>query len=158
MEIKKKYRGWKEGILSEDLRSVGGTMHKKGSIVRYKRFKEFDTETNRWTSNYEWHYIEQSNYNLVRGNDKLLIETDEKEDIFLQMKKEDKVNEIKILQSKLKEVGLTVAEEKRYCKLNSELTGYPEKVFSKQFSMKLDGIIKRSDKLIERINNKNKKS
>ena len=79
MEIKKKYRGWKEGVLSEDLKSVGGTMHKKGSIVRYKRHKAFDSENNyMWMGEYEWHYLDQSNYNLVRGGDKLLIETDTK--------------------------------------------------------------------------------
>ena len=79
MEIKPKIKGWQEGILSKDLRSVGGTVLKKGSIVRYKRYKEFDNDFHtgklEWTGKHEWHYIDQSNSNLIRGNDELLIET-----------------------------------------------------------------------------------
>lgn len=71
--MKTKIRGWKEGILSEDLRSIGGTMHKKGSTVRYRRFRELDTETGFYTDNYEWHYLDTENYNLIRSHE-LLIE------------------------------------------------------------------------------------
>lgn len=70
--IKPKWRGWKEGVLMKDLQSYGGTILKKGQIVRYKRHKEFDTENSCWTGKYEWHYLDQSNYNLIRSN-KLLV-------------------------------------------------------------------------------------
>lgn len=73
MEIKPKTRGWSEGIMKEDLRSVGGTTHKKGSIVRYRKIKVLD-ENNCYTSEYEYHYVDQSNYNLVRGGEILLAE------------------------------------------------------------------------------------
>ena len=66
-----KRRGWNEGILTEELRSVGGTIHKKGSTVRYKKYKEMD-KNRYWTGEYEWHYIDTNNFNLIR-TDKLLI-------------------------------------------------------------------------------------
>lgn len=72
MEIKPKQSGWNEGVLTHDLISLGGTTHLKGSIVRYKKYKVFDEE-NIWTGHYEWHYIDQSNYNLIRTSE-LLIE------------------------------------------------------------------------------------
>lgn len=71
--MKPKIRGWKEGVLKEDLKSVGGTILKKGSIVRYRRFKVYETETGYWTGEYEWHYLDQNNFNLIRESD-LLIE------------------------------------------------------------------------------------
>lgn len=71
-EIKPKLRGWKEGILTEDLRSVGGTVHRKGSIVRYKKHKCI-TEYDKLLGDYEYHYLDQTNYNLV-GSHKLLIQ------------------------------------------------------------------------------------
>jgi len=71
MNIEPKYRGWKEGVLTKELQSLGGTTLKKGQIVRYKRYKEFN-ENGFWTHKYEWHYIDQSNYNLIRSN-KLLV-------------------------------------------------------------------------------------
>ena len=67
MDVKPKWRGWKEGVMVEDLISVGGTKLKKGQIVRYKRHKTFD-ERGRWTNEYEWHYLDQSNYNLIRSH------------------------------------------------------------------------------------------
>ncbi len=61
-----KIRGWKEGIITKDLKSVGGAGHKKGDTVRYRRFKTSpDTDGFRLTY-YEWHYVDVNNYNLVR--------------------------------------------------------------------------------------------
>ena len=67
MKIEPKRRGWKEGVLTEELRSLGGT-HKKGAVVRYKKhrlreIKEswdckkqvFVARTLRWEGKYEWH-------------------------------------------------------------------------------------------------------
>jgi len=74
--MKKKIRGWKEGILIQDLRSYGAAMvgksteHKKGDMVRYKRFKSFRDDT--WTGEYEWHYMDLNNYNLVRSGTLLI--------------------------------------------------------------------------------------
>lgn len=70
--MKPKIRGWKEGVLTKDILSYGDSLagrkysHKKGSVVRYRRFKVYDSETNTWTGKYEWHYLDQNNYNLVR--------------------------------------------------------------------------------------------
>jgi hypothetical protein len=72
-EIQPKMKGWKEGALTEDLRSLGGTTHKKGSIVRCQRRRTVDTPDGRWDGTYEWYYLDQTNYNLVRSN-KFLIE------------------------------------------------------------------------------------
>lgn len=65
IKIEPKQRGWKEGVICEDLKSIGGTTHKKGDIVRYKRHKEFDDD-NSWTGGFEYHYLNQQNYNLIR--------------------------------------------------------------------------------------------
>lgn len=70
--MKPRYKGWKEGIIKEDLKSVGGTVHKKGSVVRYKRHRVY-AENSIWTGEYEWHYVDLNNYNLVRTSE-LLIE------------------------------------------------------------------------------------
>lgn len=45
--------------------------HKKGGIVRYERYKQTD-ENCCWTGNYEWHYIDQANFNLVRSTQFLI--------------------------------------------------------------------------------------
>ena len=66
---------------------------------------------------------------------------------------QDKIDEVKVLQQKLKDVGLTELEEKQYCKLNSEFSGYPEIVFTKEYNDRLDNIIEQTDKLIDRILN-----
>ena len=74
MEIKPKRRGWKEGILKRDLRSVGGSGHKKGDIVRYKLYKVYNPETKRSTNKHEWHYVNQQNNTLVRTSEFLIEE------------------------------------------------------------------------------------
>lgn len=63
--MKSKIRGWNEGVLSEDLRSMGGSELKKGSIVRYKKHKEFDKDSV-WTGRYQWYYIDENNSKLIR--------------------------------------------------------------------------------------------
>lgn len=75
--MKPKQKGWKEGIISEDLKSLGGITHKKGSLVRYKRVKTIKDKDGFKLTDYEWHYIDENNYNLVRTN-KLIIEGLEK--------------------------------------------------------------------------------
>lgn len=64
-------KGWKEGIITEDLISVGGFMYKKGSIVRYKKHRSLGDD--RLVSEYQWYYLDQNNYNLIRHY-KLLID------------------------------------------------------------------------------------
>ena len=73
MEKKPKIRGWKEGVITKDLTSMGGTVHKKGSIVRYKKFKSVDDDV--LVSKYQYHYLDQSNHNLVRSHE-LLVDED----------------------------------------------------------------------------------
>jgi hypothetical protein len=69
--MRPKIRGWKEGIISEDLVGFGFT-HKKGSLVRYKRYKTFaDSDGFRLTA-YEWHYLDENNRNLIRTTRKII--------------------------------------------------------------------------------------
>ena len=63
--MKPKTRGWNEGIISEDLVGLGYT-HKKGSLVRYKRKKTLPDPDGFLLTNYEWHYLDENNYNLIR--------------------------------------------------------------------------------------------
>lgn len=65
--MKPKLRGWKEGIITRDLRSAGGGMHKKGSLVRYKRKKTIEDSDGFRLTKYEWHYLDENNYNLIRS-------------------------------------------------------------------------------------------
>ena len=71
MEIKPKWRGWKEGILTEDLRNGYGQELKKGSTVRYRRY--LTRGSDKAHGRYEWHYMNQSNTILIRMME-LLIE------------------------------------------------------------------------------------
>lgn len=61
-----KFRGWNEGVLSEDLRSAGGGVLKKGSVVRYKKKKAIRDNDNFKLTEYEWHYLNEDNQNLIR--------------------------------------------------------------------------------------------
>ena len=76
--MKPKWRGWKEGTITEDLISGGGSLegkkpeHKKGDLVRYKRYKNLD-EKGIWHGKYEWHYINLDNFELVRSS-RLIID------------------------------------------------------------------------------------
>ncbi len=74
--MKSKIRGWKEGILTRTLTSVGGSGHSKGSTVRYRRYKVYVKTGDFRFSDHEWHYIDTDNYNLVRTT-QLLIEGEE---------------------------------------------------------------------------------
>lgn len=68
------------------------------------------------------------------------------------MTKRDIISEIiKVLEVKRLTKGLTKEEEKRYCKLNSELTGIPAKWFSKKMNDKMMNLINKSNALIKRI-------
>jgi hypothetical protein len=71
--MKPKPHGWKEGIITKNLMSVGGSGHYKGSTVRYRRYKTYADKDGFKHSDHEWHYIDTDNYNLVRTT-QLLIE------------------------------------------------------------------------------------
>lgn len=64
--MRPKLRGWKEGVITKDLMSVGGSGHKKGDTVRYKRHKTLPDSDGFRLTEYEWHYLNTDNYNLVR--------------------------------------------------------------------------------------------
>jgi hypothetical protein len=70
--MKPKIRGWKEGVMKENLSSMGGFVHRKGTTVRYKRHKEYDSDSF-WTGEYQWYYLDTDNMNLIRASE-LLIE------------------------------------------------------------------------------------
>ena len=74
--MKPKLKGWKEGVMTEDL--IGfGCKHTKGSTVRYKRYKQLCNPKRgvfRSGDGYELHYIDLNNYNLIRST-RFLIET-----------------------------------------------------------------------------------
>ena len=69
--MRNKLKGWSEGIISRDLISFGYT-HKKGSIVRYKRYKTQPYNDGFKLTQYEWHYLDQNNYNLVRTTERII--------------------------------------------------------------------------------------
>jgi len=72
--MKQKIRGWKEGVITQDLRSMGGFTHRKGSTVRYKRHKEYDSDSY-WTGEYQWYYVDTENNNLIRTSELLVNES-----------------------------------------------------------------------------------
>lgn len=69
-----------------------------------------------------------------------------------------KLDEVSILSEKLRTSGLTEEEEKRWCELNSELTGFPEDFFTKTFQDKLDDVLKRTDDLLRKIDEQTKET
>lgn len=68
-----KIRGWKEGVLSENISNAYGTTFLKGQLVRYKKIKEKNMEFGTWTGNFEYHYVDVDNIGLIRMP-KLLID------------------------------------------------------------------------------------
>lgn len=66
-------KGYKKGIITEDLCSVGGTGHKKGDTVYYRRYKTQPDKDGYKYSDYEWHYVNEEGKNLVRTT-KVIIE------------------------------------------------------------------------------------
>lgn len=71
--MQNKIRGFKEGILLESITSVGGFTHKKGSKIRYKKYKCYADKDGYLFSDYEYHILDENNYNLIRTT-RLLIE------------------------------------------------------------------------------------
>jgi len=61
-----KIRGWKEGILTKTLTSVGGSALQKGEKVRYRRYKTVKDSEGFRSTEYEWHYLNLENRNLIR--------------------------------------------------------------------------------------------
>jgi hypothetical protein len=90
-KMSKKIRGYKEGVLSKNLTSVGGGGHKKGDTVRYKKFKGVRQNDGFLFSDYEYHYLDTNNYNLVRTT-KLLIEGEPEIDLREEYLKKFKKN------------------------------------------------------------------
>lgn len=69
--MKPKRIGWNEGVMSEDLVGFGFT-HKKGSTVRFKRYKTMEDKYGKVSTKYEWHYMDQNNYNLIRSTRRMI--------------------------------------------------------------------------------------
>ena len=71
METKR--RGWKEGIMTKDLAGFNGnTIHTKGSLVRYRKIRSVPDADGFKHSEFEWHYLDQNNFNLVRTREFLI--------------------------------------------------------------------------------------
>ena len=70
--MKPKMHGWKEGVKSEDLNGFGGVTYKKGDTVRYKRVKTLPNKDGYKMTDYEWHYLDENNYNLVRTTKRII--------------------------------------------------------------------------------------
>lgn len=70
---KPKMKGWKEGVIGFDLRSMGGGKHKAGSTVRYRKYKSYPDKDGYRHSFQEYHVLDLENYNLVRTT-KLMID------------------------------------------------------------------------------------
>ncbi|GEM_PF-2560291 len=64
--MKQIIRGWKEGELIQELRSVSGTILKQGQTVRYKKFKSHPDKDGYMFSKHEFHYTDIENSNLIR--------------------------------------------------------------------------------------------
>ncbi len=70
--MKPKIRGYKEGTMSEDLRSFN-SIHKKGDAVRYRLLNKVPDEAGRiFGKRREYHYLDLNNMNLIRS-ERLLI-------------------------------------------------------------------------------------
>jgi hypothetical protein len=73
--MRPKQKGWKEGVLSKSIKSMGGTLLLEGQVVRYKRYKTLpDRSHGGWKlTDHEWHYTDTDNQNLIRMTE-LIIE------------------------------------------------------------------------------------
>ena len=60
-----KIRGYKEGIISDDLTCPGGSF-RKGTTVRYRRYKTRD-RFGCWDGGFEYYYLDLNNSNLIRS-------------------------------------------------------------------------------------------
>lgn len=88
----KKIRGYKEGIITQDLISGYGNGFKKGDVVRYRRYKTIADADGFRTAQYEFHYLDENNKNLVRST-KLIIEGEEPIDYYQEYLKKKKRHE-----------------------------------------------------------------
>ena len=64
--MEKKLKGWKEGIIGRDLKSMGGSKHSTGSTVRYRTYKSYPSDGGYRYSFREYHVIDTNNQNLIR--------------------------------------------------------------------------------------------
>ena len=90
--MKPKLHGWKEGVLTRRLTSVGGSGHSKGDTVRYRRYKVYVNKGDFRFSDHEWYYTDTDNLCLVRTT-QLLIEGEEFiDERIIYQKRNDKSN------------------------------------------------------------------
>jgi len=68
--MRRKLKGWKVGILSEDLTNAGGSTIKAGEEVLYRRYKVYEKDIKWWTGKYEYHYL--TDKTLVRMSELLI--------------------------------------------------------------------------------------
>lgn len=64
--MKDKRKGWKEGILAKEIRSVSGHSHKVGDIIRYRKYKTYETSNSSPYTSHEFHVLNTENMGLVR--------------------------------------------------------------------------------------------
>jgi hypothetical protein len=63
-----KMKGWKEGVLTQDICAVAGEPMHKGQTVRYRRYKQYTkSKLHRLSGEYEYHYLNEDNMNLIRS-------------------------------------------------------------------------------------------
>lgn len=67
----KKTRGWKFGVIYEDLVGFGYTL-KKGSVVSYNRKKAFRDKDGFLLTQYEWWYSDETNTHLIRTSRRII--------------------------------------------------------------------------------------
>ena len=60
--MSKTNRSWKKGVITKELRAVGGGCIKKGSEVSYKRTKTLRDSDGFKLTEYEWHYMTTDAY------------------------------------------------------------------------------------------------
>ncbi len=78
---------FKTGILSEDLRSMGGTTLKKGQRVKYMRKLTLKDKEGFLLSKYEWHYYDENGRNLIRTTERTIEGLPYIKEEFLRYKK-----------------------------------------------------------------------
>jgi hypothetical protein len=61
-----------------------------------------------------------------------------------------KFNQLVKLENKRRNSNLTKLQEERYCKLQSEISGLPEKLFTKEYSDKLDNLISDTENILKK--------
>lgn len=55
--MKPKRIGWKEGVLTKEIRGVGGQVHKVGDTIRYKKYKTCETSNSTPRTSHEFYVV-----------------------------------------------------------------------------------------------------